>query len=501
MHLKLIPGVTDDPGDYIALEEQSKNTPAPKYQDLTEKEAPTQVSGYERTILETADAAPKAMPRQGLKRQTDYQYEDVNLGETDARKLPSVPQPDLQSEDDTEYEVPEMFEEYTGVHINTLGASKPITPRPMKILSIRLSWVEKGQRSLVKLPNSIGQQHPWTAAVKLQNKSKNFFKALLPYDHSRVRLDTDGSDIRSDYINASYIKNHQGKVSFIAAQGPREGTNEDFWRMVWKEDVETIVMLVDKDGTEQHSKDAQYWPHEVNRSQKYGAFTVLLMETTAFRSYILREMNVIKGNEKVHTSVDSMRFRAGSMEVFLLSLLTSSLSSNRSRIIRMEANIYWSIVVCNSLLAYWPQCSLFSWSDDVICKKIDESDVFTRRQFEVKHKRAEKSLIVDHFSFHGWSGNKPDVHKLREFIKYSRTKGTGPALVHCINGVGLSAVYVTVISELERIEKEGAVDVFRTLHRLRKQCPHAVQTQDEYLLCYELLRDHLNNPEEYAVVF
>ncbi|PIK56445.1 putative receptor-type tyrosine-protein phosphatase alpha [Apostichopus japonicus] len=134
-----------------------------------------------------------------------------------------------------------------------------------------------------------------------------------------------------------------------------------------------------------------------------------------------------------------------------------------------------------SVTVYWPIGHNAATSHGlmtVICKKIDESDVFTRRQFEVKHKRAQKSLLVDHFSFHGWSGKKPDVHKFREFIKYTRTKGTGPALVHCINGVGLSAVYVTVISELERIEKEGAVDVFRTLHRLQKQCPHAVQTQD-----------------------
>ncbi|XP_071841599.1 uncharacterized protein [Apostichopus japonicus] len=692
-------GVAADPEDNIALEERSRNTPAQKYQDLTEKEAPTQVSGYERTIHETADAAPKAMPRQGIKRHTDYQYEDVNCRETDARKLPSVPQPDLQSEDETEYEVPEMFEEYTGVYINSLRASKPITPRPMKITEYKTFMGRERSKVIRETVQQFtalqtGQQHPWTAAIKLQNKPKNFFKALLPYDHSRVRLDTDGSDVRSDYINASYIKNHQGKVSFIAAQGPREGTKDDFWRMVWKEDVETIVTLVDKDGTEQHSKDAQYWPNKVNTSQKYGAITVLLMETTAFRSYILREMNVIKGNEKFHTTVTQYEIPCwkyggvpsepadltsaikqiknhqkggkhllvhcsngvGATGVFIslydlmdviktkkevsvfdviegmrkdrvnmvltklqylfifdalleamlspdsqmscdqlkkldlsamkkkckkefqilqettkhqedLATLAGNSSENNHKnrfpdllpvdkfrpVLKSPGNLFGSngyinatfaknisqrgfimtqsplastvedvwrlvfdydckcIVMLNtvddsdeSLSVYWPNVHNAAASNGlmtVICKKIEESDVFTRRQFEVKHKRSQKALLVDHFSFHGWLGNKPDVHKLREFIKYTRIKGAGPALVHCINGVGLSAVYVTVISELERLDKEGTVDVFQTLNKLRKQCPKAVQTQDEYLLCYELLRDHLNNPEEYAVVF
>ncbi|PIK47353.1 putative receptor tyrosine phosphatase type r2b [Apostichopus japonicus] len=201
MHLKLIPGVTDDPEDYIALEEQSRNTPAQNIKILLKKKLPHKYQGMREPSCETADAAPKAMPRQGIKRQTDYQYEDVNLGETDARKLPSVPQPDLQSEDDTEYEVPELFEEYTGVYIDTLGASKPMTPRPMKIVEYKTFMGRERSKAL-----KTGQQHPWTAAIKLQNKPKNFFKALLPYDHSRVRLDTDGSDVRSDYINASYIK-------------------------------------------------------------------------------------------------------------------------------------------------------------------------------------------------------------------------------------------------------------------------------------------------------
>ncbi|PIK41768.1 putative receptor-type tyrosine-protein phosphatase alpha [Apostichopus japonicus] len=611
------------------------------------------------------------MPRQGLKRQTDYQYEDVNLGETDARKLPSVPQPDLQSEDDTEYEVPDMFEEYTGVHINTLGASKPITPRPMKITEYKTFMGRERSKVISEIAQQYmalktGKQHPWTAAIKLQNKTKNFFKALLPYDHSRVRLDTDGSDIRSDYINASYIKNHQGKVSFIAAQGPKEGTKNDFWRMIWKEDVETIVTLVDKDGTEQQSKDTQYWPDRVKTSEEYSDITVLLMESTTFRTHTVRKMNVLKGNEKFHTSVmqyeipcwkyggvpsepadlisvikqiknhqkggkhllvhcsngvgatgtfislydlmdviktkkevsvfdviEGMRKDrvnmvltksngVGATGVFIglydlmdviktkkevsvfdviegmrkdrvnmvltklqylfifdalleamlspdsqmscdqlkkldlsamkakckkefqhleettkhqedLETLAGNSSENKHKnrfpdllpvdkfrpVLKSPGNLFgstdyinatfvkdisqngvimtqsplasivediWrlvfdydctSIVMLNtvddsdeSLMVYWPNAHNATASHGlmtVICKKIEESDVFTRTQFEVKHKRSQKSLL-DHFSFHGCPESKPDVHKLREFIKYTRTKGTGPAL-------------------------------------------------------------------------
>ncbi|PIK48270.1 putative receptor-type tyrosine-protein phosphatase mu-like [Apostichopus japonicus] len=490
-------GVTDDPGDYIALEEQSKNTPAPKYQDLTEKEAPTQISRYERTILDTADAAPKAMPRQGLKRQTDYQYEDVNLGETDARKLPSVPQPDLQSEDDTEYEVPDMFEEYTGVHINTLRASKPITPRPMKITEYKTFMGRERSKVISEIAQQYmalktGQQHPWTAAVKLQNKPKNFFKALLPYDHSRVRLDTDGSDIRSDFINASYIKNHQGKVSFIAAQGPREGTKNDFWRMVWQGDVEIIVMLVDKDGTEQGNEKVltsvrQYeipcWKYggvpsepadlisvikQIKNHQNGGKHLLVHCSSSISSSLMLcwkpcclqimscdqlkkldlsaikkkskKEFQILQENNKMqedfsclagissenshknrfHDILPVDKFRPvlkspsnlfGSSD-YINATIVKDISERE--IIMTQSPLastvedFWrlvfdynctSIVMLNtiddsdeSVTEYWPGGQGGTGTNGlmtVICKKIEKSDVFTRRQFEVNHKRSQ----------------------------------------------------------------------------------------------------------------
>ncbi|KAJ8035144.1 Tyrosine-protein kinase receptor Tie-1 [Holothuria leucospilota] len=53
---------------------------------------------------------------------------------------------------------------------------------------------------------------------KEQNKTKNRFKNMIAYDHSRVVLEMIDGDPHSDYYNANYIKNVQSEVTFIAAQ-------------------------------------------------------------------------------------------------------------------------------------------------------------------------------------------------------------------------------------------------------------------------------------------
>lgn len=44
-----------------------------------------------------------------------------------------------------------------------------------------------------------------TAALKPENTGKNRYADVLPYDHSRVTLNTLSNHVGSDYINASTI--------------------------------------------------------------------------------------------------------------------------------------------------------------------------------------------------------------------------------------------------------------------------------------------------------
>jgi hypothetical protein len=86
------------------------------------------------------------------------------------------------------------------------------------------------------------------------NKTKNRYKNIFPYDHSRVVLSVTGSN-SCDYINASYIDGYKRTNAFIAAQGPTVATLRDFCQMIW--DVRTtMVVMVTKvvEGTKVRSK-------------------------------------------------------------------------------------------------------------------------------------------------------------------------------------------------------------------------------------------------------
>ena len=62
-------------------------------------------------------------------------------------------------------------------------------------------------------------------------------------DHSRVPLAIQGNEGEPEYINASYIDGYKKGRAYIGTQGPLPGTSHTFWRMVWEQKVQTIVMI------------------------------------------------------------------------------------------------------------------------------------------------------------------------------------------------------------------------------------------------------------------
>ncbi|PIK36084.1 putative receptor-type tyrosine-protein phosphatase epsilon-like isoform X6 [Apostichopus japonicus] len=137
---------------------------------------------------------------------------------------------------------------------------------------------------LKKLPT--GQKHPWTVGTLRKNSNTG----ILPYDHSRVKLDKNDLD----YYNANYLKVHPSQT-FIAAQGPSERTAEVFWRMVWSEKVKIIINL------RQTLKSAfQYWPSGVESNKTFGEYTLIWFKNSHESMDIsVKDIKIVKG-DKVH---------------------------------------------------------------------------------------------------------------------------------------------------------------------------------------------------------
>ncbi|XP_053307948.1 tyrosine-protein phosphatase non-receptor type 11-like [Spea bombifrons] len=131
---------------------------------------------------------------------------------------------------------------------------------------------------------------------RLENKSKNRYKNILPFDTTRVALrDVDESIPGSDYINANYIKNDDSRGSqhskvYIATQGCLQNTVCDFWKMVYQENTHVIVMTT-KEMERSRKKCFCYWPDE-NCSKDYGGIAVQSLAVHLEKDYILRELQM-----------------------------------------------------------------------------------------------------------------------------------------------------------------------------------------------------------------
>ncbi|XP_041938242.1 receptor-type tyrosine-protein phosphatase H isoform X1 [Alosa sapidissima] len=142
--------------------------------------------------------------------------------------------------------------------------------------------------------STVGADLSQHEAILPENKSKNRFIDILPYDYSRVKLSTRGQN--SDYINANFIPGYRDKkMEYIATQGPLTSTVSDFWRMIWEQKSERIVMVTNciENGK---AKCDQYWPQDPSPC-RHGDLLITMTSERKDTDWIVREL-IVKNEAK-----------------------------------------------------------------------------------------------------------------------------------------------------------------------------------------------------------
>ncbi|XP_075361055.1 tyrosine-protein phosphatase non-receptor type 20 [Mycteria americana] len=148
---------------------------------------------------------------------------------------------------------------------------------------------------------------------------------------------------------------------------------------------------------------------------------------------------------------------------------------------------------------YWPEPPHDSIDLANFHLKLDSYQIleyFIIRTMEMINKQTEEKRIINHLQFTTWPDhNTPKLaEQLVKFICYMRkAHSTGPIVAHCSTGIGRSGVLLCVEVLLSYIEKDLCFNIKQIVRDLRDQRFGMIQTKDEYLFCYEVVLEVLQN--------
>ncbi|EYC21500.1 hypothetical protein Y032_0019g3860 [Ancylostoma ceylanicum] len=132
-------------------------------------------------------------------------------------------------------------------------------------------------------------------AKSLLNMDRNRYIDVLPFDQYRIVLGPNADDDDS-YINASPVSIKRAHRNYILAQGPLENTCNDFWQMVWEQNVPAVIMLNKLMESGRH-KCATYFPTKSEECVEFDDYTVESESEEQHHNFVVRRIRLKKHDE------------------------------------------------------------------------------------------------------------------------------------------------------------------------------------------------------------
>lgn len=299
----------------------------------------------------------------------------------------------------------------------------------------------------------------------IEKGTKNRYNDIYPFDHSRVRL--EGVPLGDcDYVNANHIQAELSNRRYIATQAPVPDTFNDFWRVVWEQDVRLIVSLTAELERGQ-VKSHPYW-----RSGDYGPLRV--------KAYSEKHINVESKGRPIDPSLKNFKPVGNQAR-------SPGESNENPVIVVRHFSLHHSNFPFQPLrditqiqYPYWPDFGTTSQPTHLL-SLIEQCNKVVR------------------------STSDPEFGS-----EEAEPRGQRPMLVHCSAGCGRTGTFCTVDSVLDILKRQrglgpnsnpkedntgvGDFDqdlILKTVEDFRTQRPSMVQNLSQFVLCYESVLEWL----------
>ncbi|KZF22708.1 hypothetical protein L228DRAFT_268093 [Xylona heveae TC161] len=297
------------------------------------------------------------------------------------------------------------------------------TPEPDAPKSVQIAGIEKG--------------------------TKNRYNNIWPFDHSRVKLQgvPQGS---CDYVNASYIKAPWSKKHYIATQAPIPATFDDFWRVVWEQNVRVIVMLTaEMEGGQ--LKCHPYWKGKEFGALRLEALSERRVSLEAARSTYSGDRNGSGFGRRKSTQTDSSSTSKdigtpGGEQRFII-VRKFSLFHTAFPFTPMRE-------ITQLQYSSWPDFGAPAHPSDLL-GLVDQCNAVLRATYS-------PSMITQ-------KGNSPDP------------TSQSPILVHCSAGCGRTGTFCTVDSVIDMLKRQKlgwGVDTGSGSNKVNLDSPSVISPMD-----------------------
>uniref|UniRef100_A0A8D8CRM6 protein-tyrosine-phosphatase n=1 Tax=Culex pipiens TaxID=7175 RepID=A0A8D8CRM6_CULPI len=357
-----------------------------------------------------------------------------------------------------------------------------------------------------------------------ENRVKNRYKNILPFDHTRVKLkDVDSSAPGAEYINANYIRqpteSEQNEMSSSSENLAQQNNNSS----------SSSASCNNTSSATSNGSGTPTTYASINQQPTKNCQSCQLLGKPCSQCSL-------KANESKHKRNESLTSRlqlqaggcptgggllrgtgaADEKDLFKTYIATQGCLANT---IQDFWNMIWQentrvIVMTTKEIErgkkkcekYWPdpQQSREWGQARVTCLSETSTADYTLREFLLAWRgQDERKIFQYHFQVWPDHGVPSDPGCVLNFLQDVNARqeqlqleglAPGPICVHCSAGIGRTGTFIVIDMILDQIDREGLdceIDIQRTIQMVRSQRSGMVQTEAQYKFVYYAVQHYI----------